>query len=407
MIDIIGIGSGGVSSLCPSALARIESADILVGTKRYQALFPGFKGRRIEIGALKSVIKKILAAGNVPIVVLATGDPGLFGIGEYFTKELGRARVRITPNVSIVQEAFARIKKSWNGVKIISVHGTKAGKDRSVDTAVEEIMRSAKSAVYTDPKNKPSDLARALLKKGADGFKVIVFEALGAKEEKITRGSLSLISQKKFNPLNLTLFFAPEKGEPLSQASLFGLDVTKYKHTNGLITKAEVRAVTLSKLSITPGLVLWDVGSGSGSVAIEAAGLIAPGVVYAIECKAQRIKNIEVNKERFKRSNIEIICANAPKGLGKLPDPDRVFIGGGGHALPGILKLVSKRLQSGGVIVVNAVTLETLTNASKFFKENGWSFEVVTINISQSRDIAGVKIMEAQNPVSVITAMRS
>jgi precorrin-6Y C5,15-methyltransferase (decarboxylating) len=405
MIDIIGIGSGGVESLSKGALGRIEAAKILVGTKRHLELFPGFKGTLIELGPLKAALKKIKAAGSTPVVVLATGDPGLFGIGEYLTRELGSRRVRITPNVSIVQEAFSKIKVSQVGVKVVSVHGGKAGEDRGVEKAADAIMSNLKTAVYTDPKNTPSKIAKALIRKGANGYKVIVFETLGTKEEKITRGTLSFIARKRFNPLNLMVVFN-KMGEEVQESPLFGRDASEYNHTNGLITKAEVRAVTLSKLALSPGLTLWDVGSGSGSVAIEAAGLIGTGKVYAIEQKAERIKNIKANRARFKSTNVEIICAKAPAGLAKLPAPDRVFVGGGGKGVVDILKLVAKRLRPGGLIVVNAVTIETLTNASEFFKKNGWSFEVVSINIARSRDIAGVKIMDAENPVSVITARK-
>lgn len=409
MIDIIGIGSAGIESLTAVVLARIDRASILVGTRRHLDLFPDFKGTLIELGPLKAALKKIKAAGSVPVVVLATGDPGLFGIGEYLTCELGRARVRITPNVSIVQEAFARIKESYVGVKVVSVHGGKPGGGRGIDKAVDVIMSSAKTAVYTDAKNTPSKIAKALIKKGAKGYKVIVLEALGTKKERITRGSLVSIARARFHPLNLMVLFGLGSGGELAKSPLFGLDASEYKHTNGLITKAEVRAVTLSKLALInePGFVLWDVGSGSGSVAIEAAGLVSSGVVYAIEQKPERIKNICVNKVRFKRNNVEIVKAMAPAGLGELPDPDRVFVGGAGRGLPDILKVASKRLRPGGVIVVNAVTLETLSAAIKFFKEKRWSFEVVSINIARSRVVAGVNIMEAENPVSVITALKS
>lgn len=407
MIDIIGIGSGGVESLSAGALGRIESATLLVGTKRHLTLFSDFKGDKFEIAPLKAAVEKIKAAGSAPVAVLATGDPGLFGIGEYLTSVLGKARVRIVPNVSIVQEAFASIKESWNGVKIISVHGDKAGEERGEAGAVYEIMRNSKTAVFTDPKITPSRIAKALIKKRAKGYKVIVFSALGTKDELITRGSLALISKKKFNPLNLMVVFGPEDGGELLQSPLFGLDESEYKHTNGLITKAEVRAVTLSKLALRPGQVVWDIGSGSGSVAIEAAGLVGSGVVYAIERQPERIKNIEANRSRFKRVNVEIVKANAPAGLTGLLDPDRVFVGGGGKGITEILKTVSKRIRPGGLVVVNAVTIETLAKSTKFFKDNKWLFEVASINISRGRSVAGVTVMDAENPVSVITARRS
>jgi precorrin-6Y C5,15-methyltransferase (decarboxylating) len=354
------------------------------------------------------MIEKVKRAkiGKAPVVVLATGDPGFFGIGELIAKELGKNSVTIIPNVSIVQEAFARIKESSNGLNTISVHGEKGSEDRNIDKAVGLILRSKKTAVYTDPLATPEKIAKALIKKGAKGYRVIVFESLGTKEEKITRGGLSLIAGRRFNPLNLLVFFAPDGDgdEPRG----FGLPVIEYKHTNGLITKSEVRAVTLSKLALTDksGLVLWDVGSGSGSVSIESSTFMPSGSVYAIEKKADRIKNIEANRARFKRANVEIIKGSAPACLKKLPDPDRVFVGGGGRSVPDILKIVSIRLRAGGTVVVNAVTISTLTRATSFFTDIGWPFELVQMNVARGREVGGYMIMEAENPVSIITARR-
>lgn len=413
MIYVVGIGSRGTESLTKGTFDIIARAGLLVGTKRHLELFPAFKGRKISIAPVQGMIEKIKKAkaggARALVVVLATGDPGLFGIGELIVTKFGKRDVKIVPNVSIVQEAFARIKESSNGLKIISVHGEKGKDDRSIDKAVREIMRNRKTAIYTDPKASPEKIARALVKKHAKGYRAVVFEALGTDVEKITRGSLALIAGKRFNPLNLMVVFAPVVGEEHLEGSRFGLDIKEYRHTNGLITKPEVRSVTLAKLALVndPGFVLWDVGSGSGSVAIEAAGMIQAGIVYAIEKKVARAKNIEMNRARFKRANLEIVRASAPACLKKLAYPDRVFVGGGGKSLPDILKVVSKRLKPGGIVVVNAVTLETVARATSFFKENSWPFELVQLSVAKGREVGGTMIMEAENPVSIITARRS
>ena len=415
MIYIVGIGSAGLESLTSATLKIIEGAGLLVGSKRHLDIFPSFKGQRLPVAPMKMMIEKVKRANagagtkGVRVVVLATGDPGLFGIGSLITRECGKGHVRIIPNLSIVQEAFARIKESANGVNIISVHGESTLDDRSIAGAVREIMRSQKCAVYTDAKAGPEILAQELIKKGAKGYRAVVFEALGTGDEKITRGSLPLIAKKSFNPLNLIVLFAPAGLEEQREgAPRFGLNIGEYRHTNGLITKAEVRAVTLSKLSLIDavGLVMWDIGSGSGSVAIEAAGLLPSGTVYAVEERAVRAKNIEANRARFKRANLEIITARAPSCLKKLPDPERVFVGGGGRGITDILKVVASMLNPRGIVVVNAVTIETLTSATSFFKDKEWPFEVVQINVARSRPVGGSMIMEAENPVSVITAKR-
>ena len=135
MIYVVGIGSRGLESLSKGTLDLIARAGLLVGSKRHLVLFAAFKGRKISIAPVKGMIEKIRKAktGRAPVVVLATGDPGLFGIGELIATRFGKRHVKIIANVSIVQEAFARIKESSNGLKIISVHGDNVKYDRSID----------------------------------------------------------------------------------------------------------------------------------------------------------------------------------------------------------------------------------------------------------------------------------
>ena len=164
---------------------------------------------------------------------------------------------------------------------------------------------------------------------------------------------------------------SPTKSEHTSRLFI-GAPDNWYDHQAGLITKSEVRAVTLSKLRLLPDNCLWDLGAGSGSVSMEAALLLNKGIVYAVEKDPDRIKLIESNKKRFDITNLRIIQAKLPEGLTKLPQPDRIFIGGGGKDLQKIIKAAVPLLKSDGVVVINSVLLSNVQASLETLKKLGY-----------------------------------
>jgi precorrin-6Y C5,15-methyltransferase (decarboxylating) len=177
----------------------------------------------------------------------------------------------------------------------------------------------------------------------------------------------------------------------------------RFSHQQGLITKAEVRAVVLSKLRLdAPDLCLWDLGAGSGSVAVEAACFLRRGRIIAVERSPERIADIRANKRRFGLLNLEIVQAELPGGMEALPRPDRVFIGGGGRALPAILKRAADSLRPGGVLAVNTVVLESLQAARAGMNECGLAPETVQVQISRARDMPHGQRLQAENPVWIL-----
>jgi precorrin-6Y C5,15-methyltransferase (decarboxylating) len=185
-----------------------------------------------------------------------------------------------------------------------------------------------------------------------------------------------------------------------------GLPETAFAHEAGLITKTEVRAVVLAKLQLLPGQTLWDVGAGSGSVGLEASLFLTGGSIYAVEKNQLRAAQIEVNRAKFGVANLEIICAQAPDGLASLPDPDRVFIGGGGTALKSILTEVVRRLKRAGRLVVSAVRLETLETARAVLAQASWECEITQLQVSRSQPLAGDGILAALNPVWLVSGWK-
>jgi precorrin-6Y C5,15-methyltransferase (decarboxylating) len=188
----------------------------------------------------------------------------------------------------------------------------------------------------------------------------------------------------------------------MRESAYLGIPEEHIQHENGLITKSEVRAVCLSKLQLKPDMVLWDLGAGSGAVSVEASCLVGDGAVYAVEKNADRVAQIRANCLDFGAANVEVIPSALPDGMDALPEPDRIFIGGGGRALPAIVAKAASRLKTGGIMVVNAVLLESMQNAVMAMRAQGLRTDLVQIQVSRSRSMPAGDRMEALNPVWIV-----
>ena len=197
----------------------------------------------------------------------------------------------------------------------------------------------------------------------------------------------------------------PEPGEVAAPGPPLhlGLPEEGLSHQAGLITKVEVRAVALAKLRLRPGQVLWDVGAGCGSVGLEASLLVPGGKVFAVERHPERAAQIAANRDKFGVRNLEVVCGPAPVSLAQLPDPQRVFVGGGGPEVGAIVTEALRRLTPGGRVVVTAALLETLETATSVLTAAGWDVEVVHLQVSRSYPLAGGTALQALNPVWIIT----
>jgi precorrin-6Y C5,15-methyltransferase (decarboxylating) len=179
-----------------------------------------------------------------------------------------------------------------------------------------------------------------------------------------------------------------------------------FEHQQGLITKSEVRAVTLAKLRLGPGQVLWDLGAGSGSIAMEASLLIGKGRMVAVEKSPRRIAQIKANARRFHVRHLSVVQAELPEGLNGLPTPDRIFIGGGGKDLTGIIAAAAGYLGPGGLVVINTVLLQNANGAVATLQKLGFATEFVQVQIHRSQPMPYGERLEALNPVWIITGLR-
>ena len=401
-VFVIGMGLS-LRDVTRDQLEIIRSADLLMGGRRHLDQFPDLGMQKQVIGGkiaeIMASIRQGMAHGRV--VVLASGDPLLFGIGARIIAELGGDRVTVLPNISSVAAAFARINEPWGDARVISLHG----RDQKYQL-LEALQSSGPVAVLTDGRQSPAWLAQWLLQRGAHAWRMAVFEQMGAAEERYGWYALEEAVGKRFAQPNVVIFKRHPTATFVQRGVHLGMSDDAFAHTDGLITKSEVRAVTLAKLRLTPGLTMWDLGAGSGSVGIEAAALLGSGRIVAVEQKAERVARIRENAGRFGLYNLEVVQAKLPQGLKALPPPERVFIGGGGRDLAEIIGRAADLLAHDGVMVANTVLIDNLALAVKAMHAKGLQTEVVQMQISRSRAMPWSRRFEAQNPVWIVSGNR-
>ena len=400
-VTIIGMGVSP-DDLTLRQRSIIEAADILVGGQRLIDHFGYLACQRRavdrDLNGLGDFLQEKMTDNT--IVVLTSGDPLFYGIGAFLVRRLGAGQVHILPNICTVAAGFARLGEPWQDVRVVSLHGR---------SRTGELLRHLAGgdtvAVYTDPTHGPAWLAGLLEENAFADVGMYVLERLGMPDERITRTTPAEAQDMTFSDLNLVVL----KPDPLRQTSpsLFpGMPDHRFAHEKGLITKAEVRAVSLSRLRLFDRAVFWDLGAGSGSVSIEAGLTITRGEIYAVEQKERRIRHIHENRSRFGIGNMQVVQARLPEGMTDLPDPDRVFIGGGGSALTGIIRSAADRLKPAGIIVINTVLIDNLATAAHTLEDLGFELDMVQIQVSRATPMPFSHRLEAANPVWIITGRR-
>jgi precorrin-6Y C5,15-methyltransferase (decarboxylating) len=399
-IYVIGAGVEGQEGFSGRALELVGKAEILLGGERQLALFPDFAGETVVIGSNLGEMVERLRKTDRRAVVLASGDPLFFGVGRYLLRNLPEEEFEFVPNVSSVQYAFAKIKEPWDDAVFISAHG------RGLKGAVDRIVANDKAAVLTDEDNTPAAIAAELIERGRDGYAAWVCENLGTAEEKIIETDVKGLLEIEAAPLNVLILIKEYEAGGDEYVPTLGIPDEEFSTIKKLITKEEIRVVTLAKLKLRHDMTLWDLGAGSGSVSIEADHLLPNGRIFAVERNPQCIEFIKENLNKFNARHVTLVEGEAPGCLETLPDPDRVFIGGSGGNLWDILEAVDGRLPAGGRVVLNAVTLDTLTAANEYFDNAGYQVEVTVINIARTRPLTDYKMFEAYNPVYIITGLK-
>jgi precorrin-6Y C5,15-methyltransferase (decarboxylating) len=352
-LSIVGIGEDGVDGLTPTARGLISAAEIVFGAKRHL----GLAGALIRGAArpwpspFDRAINEVLAYRGRQVCVLASGDPYLYGVGSLLARHVDAAETIVVPAPSAFSLAAARLGWPLPEVAQVSVHG------RAIDRIRPHLQPGAKLLALTSDGDGPAALAQLLTASGFGESKLTVLETLGGPRERVRTAWAAAFDLSGIDPLNVVAIEVAAAANARVLARAPGLADDLYEH-DGQLTKREIRAVTLAALSPRRQELLWDIGAGAGSVAIEWMLADPSLAAIAVEARSDRAARIRRNAAAFGVPDLEVIEGFAPAALQGLRQPDAIFIGGGASDA-GVIETATTALRPGGRLVVNAVTLES------------------------------------------------
>lgn len=413
-IAIIGIGLDGERGLSLAAQRVIKQASVIVGSKRHLAYFLNHPAQKIFLTNISEGINEIsqLADFGHAVVILASGDPLFFGVGRLLLEYFDPSQLQFYPHLSSVQLAFSRLQIPWQDVQFISVHG------RSTDNLITSLKQGQeKIAILTDNHNHPAAIARMYLAlKLPVSYSFYICENLGDTKEKITHfpseklTALSYLDNQDFANLNIVILIREEQQSNnlnLEELPLIGLpdhSFFSFRDRPGLITKKEIRLAILGELALQANQIVWDIGAGTGSVSIEIARLCPSSQVYAVEKSQMGSTLIKKNSHRFRVNNIKNINEKAPEILHKLPNPNRIFIGGTGGNIAKILEVCEQKLLANGRIVMSFATVEHQHQGIEWLTNHAWSYRLLQLQVSRSTPVGDLIRLSPLNPVMLIIA---
>lgn len=353
---------------------------------------------------LESALDEIAAVEGC-VTVLASGDPGFFGILRLLAERFGPGMLEVRPAPSSVALAFARVGLPWDDALVVSAHG------RDPRPAVAACLAHPKVAVLCGPGAGPAALAGALAGAGCADRDLVVCERLAGPDERVVEGGPGDIARGSFADTSVLLVLDPGRPRvaegPVSVAGAgrppasWALPVEAFAHRDGLISKPEVRALALARLAPRAGRLVWDVGAGCGSVAVECARFGAG--VLAVERDPDQLELLAANT-RAHGVAVQAVAGAAPGVLADLPDPDAVFVGGGGEDLPAILDVVLDRARA--TVVVPLATLERIGPTLRRLRDAGWAARGEVVQVHEVAALGAGHRLAPRNPVALITGER-
>ena len=392
-IYVIGVDG---EDLGAESRVSLEKAELVVGGERHLASFGVEEDRTVAFeGDLSEALKSIERAEG-EVAVLASGDPGFFGITRLLGERFGPETLTVIPAVSSVSAAFARAGLNWDDATIVSAHGREPRK------AVNVCRAHHKVAVLTSPDFGPAGLARELEHEGRTFF---VAQKLGEEGECVFRGDAAAVMSEEWEDPNVVLVLDEARlldgkgwihGRSESRGG-WAFPETEFAHRSAMITKPEVRSLVLARLGPGPGDLIWDVGAGSGSVAVECARLGAAAV--AVERDPESCARIRQNAARH-GAYVRVVEGEAPEALHSLPEPDAVFVGGSGGGFEEIVKLAAVRARR--TLVLTLVTLERVVPAAELLEACGLETEATLLQVSKVKGIGEMHRLAAETPVFVV-----
>lgn len=362
-LTIIGIGEDGLVGLPAPARKALAQAHRIFGGARHLAMLGDIPAQTTPWPSPpEAAFDEILAHREVATVILATGDPFHFGIGSLMAARLAAGEYQVFPAPSAFALAAARMGWAQQHCQTLSLHG------RPLAAIVPHLQPGARILALSWDGHTPERLAALLCARELGKARLTICENMGGAREKISVFLADEPPATAFDPLNTIALEIPDTPAPFIPRSA-GLPDAFFEH-DGQITKRDVRAITLSALAPLAGQTLWDIGAGSGSVAIEWLLSHPTCRAFAIEAQPARSARIARNAENLGVPQLQIITAKAPGALSGLPAPDAVFIGGGGTA-PRLIETAMQALKPNGRLVINAVTLETQARLTQLLGTHG------------------------------------
>lgn len=400
-IHVVGVGPDGAAAAAnvPTAPAAVVASSRLRDLARSR--WPD--AEILPFGELEATLAAV-ADRDGEVVVLASGDPGWLGVARTLRERFGDDAVTWHPTVSSVAAAFARAGVHWDDARVVSAHG------RDPHAALALVQAHPKVAVLTSPSAGPAALATRLLDAGCGGREAVLVERLGHDDERVRRLDLTALAALDdvrdpnvlvvLDPARLRsrrTTLAPPSDVPMGWA----LSTDEFAYRDGQVSKPEVRALALAHLAPRPGTVVWDVGAGSGAVAVELARFGA--AVHAIEVDPQQADRVRSNAAAHDVA-VRVVGARAPDALASLPTPDAVFVGGGGADLPTILDAVADAARPGARAVVALATLERATPAAARLAEHGWRTATQLVQVHDLARLGDGHRLAPRNPVLLVLA---
>jgi precorrin-6Y C5,15-methyltransferase (decarboxylating) len=390
-LSIVGIGEDGLDGLTPVARELIGSAEIVFGGRRHLALAaPLLRGPpRPWPNPFDGAAEEVSSHRGRQVCVLASGDPFNYGVGAVLARRIDPREMLVVPAPSAFSLAAARLGWSLPDTVLLSLHG------RSLDLIRPHLQPGARLLVLTSDGESPGSLAQLLAQSGFGSSKLTMLEALGGPRERIRSTSAAEFAFGIVDALNTVAIEVEATPGARILPLTPGAPDDLFEH-DGQISKREVRALVLSSLAPRRGELLWDIGSGSGSVAIEWM-LTDPSMrAIAVERRADRAARIVRNAAACGVPDLRVVTGEAPAALGELPTPEAIFVGGGASDTS-VLDAAARALRLGGRLVVNAVTLET--EALILGRHSVLGGELLRLGISRAERLGGKTAWRPALPV--------
>lgn len=393
---LIGMGPGAQSQLTKEAAECLKSSDVILGAKRLLALCREVSDqpahscyRRDEVTAY---LQEHPAYRKVALVY--SGDIGFYSGAKEFTELEGEYEVHPVSGISSVAYFLNRLLLPWEDVKFVSCHGRKCD-------LLPLILERKRVCALLGGKEDLDKICREFLALGRLDIQIIVGERLSYPDERIRKGTAEYFLKEEIASLSVVVF---ENPKPNQSKEMTEIPDEKFVRGKVPMTKQEIRSLSLIKLSLPKDAVLYDIGAGTGTVAVEAALHCREGSVFAVEQNEEGITLIQENRKRFGAFNLTVIKGTAPDCLDGLQSPSHVFIGGSNGRLLDIIRCVREKNKQAR-FVINAVTLETMAQIPEILKQfpEYDNLEVVQVNIAKGRELGAYHLMMAQNPVCIIS----